>query len=128
MYLFPVKDKFPTPVPIPSEIPFLEIDFGKKSRHTGYLWSNTEVGERRKNQKKPVGVIMGVVRWGVFDTHEEPPQSISDLRYLLFTSDCKFTLNFWKERVGKKIYYSACWLNTRGEVGTWTSIISAVVN
>ncbi|MDR1848215.1 MAG: hypothetical protein LBR17_08920, partial [Bacteroidales bacterium] len=44
---------------------FLEINVQKPLEHDGTLWSNTFKGEKRKNQKKPVGVTLAMVYEGV---------------------------------------------------------------
>jgi len=120
-----VKDKKPTPVPKPVDVPFMEIDFKIRGQHNGALWTNTFIGEKKRKQKRPKGVAFAVVRWGILPNE---PRNIEDLPSLILTSDSKFTINFSKENKGKTVYYAACWSNAKGQMGAWTEITNVIIN
>ncbi|MDR0789735.1 MAG: hypothetical protein LBO06_02950 [Bacteroidales bacterium] len=120
-----VKDTTPTPKPIPTTIPFMEINVQKPLEHSGSLWSNTFIGEKRKKQKRPTGVAFALVRWIIAD---KEPVEIDDMKHIIITSDSKFTLNFAKTDKGKKVYYTACWCNSKGQMGDWGKVVEAIIN
>jgi len=120
-----VRDKKPTPVQKPVDVPFMEIDFKIRGQHSGSLWTNTFVGEKKRKQKKPKGVAFAVVRWGILPNE---PTNTEDLPHLILTSDSKFTINFSKENKGKTVYYVACWSNAKGQMGAWTEITNVIIN
>ncbi|MDR0790297.1 MAG: hypothetical protein LBO06_05845 [Bacteroidales bacterium] len=120
-----VKDTTPTPKPVPTAIPFMEINVQKPLEHSGSLWSNTFVGQKQKKQKKPTGVALAMVRWIVADVE---PKEIDDMEHVILTSDSKFVLNFAKGDRGKHVYYTACWVNSKGQTGDWCKVIEVLIN
>ncbi|MDR1847908.1 MAG: hypothetical protein LBR17_07340 [Bacteroidales bacterium] len=120
-----VKDTIPTPIPAPTSIPFMEINTQSPLEHNVTLWSNTAIGMKKRNQKKPKGVILALVRW---DVSEVVPEVREDLKNVLLTGDVKFKLEFNYNQRGKKVYYTACWVNAKGETGDWCNLTEALIN
>ncbi|MDR2824881.1 MAG: hypothetical protein LBB41_06760, partial [Prevotellaceae bacterium] len=59
---------------------------------------------------------------------ETAPKEIDDLKHIIITSDSNFRLHFSLADVGKKVFYTACWCNSKGEMGDWCKLIEATIN
>jgi hypothetical protein len=106
-------------VPVPNTSPVVTVDFSVRLQHT--LSFADETTPRLKG--KPDGVHGCEVYMKVGDA----PGDVSELTYAGTDTATPFVWKFEGDKVGKTAYYALRWVNTRGESGPWSAIVSAVV-
>jgi hypothetical protein len=109
-----------TSASVPVSCPVATIDFSVRLQHTIHFAD--EAGGRSK--AKPEGVH-GCEIYMKLDG--EAPKDISDMVYVATDTATPYTLNFDVDKAGKPVYYRLRWVNTRGQAGPWSAIVSAVV-
>ncbi|MDR1679719.1 MAG: hypothetical protein LBR81_08090 [Prevotellaceae bacterium] len=57
----------------------------------------------------------------------EASKSNSDLAFVATDTASPHILKFDSSEVGTMVYYRLRWVNTRGEVGPWSALVSAVI-
>jgi hypothetical protein len=114
-----VPDTTSTPAPVPTTHPVLRIDFSEPSRHTVHI-----LDEAKSSRRKPEGVKECEVWYRVAD---EEPTHFADLHYAGSTSNGKMLIEFDVPQRGKKVWYNARWINTRGEKGPWGEFENAFI-
>jgi hypothetical protein len=113
-----VKSGTHTAVPVPSTSPVVSVDFSKRLKHTvSYV---DETGSKAK----PQGVHGCEIWWKVGD---EAPKDASELHYLATDTASPYVVSFEGKDAGKTVYYWLRWVNTRGELGSWSNPASAMV-
>jgi hypothetical protein len=115
-----VKSTTHTPKPTPTTCPVGTIDFSVRMQH-GIHYAD-EATPRSK--AKPDG-IHGCEVWMKLDG--EAPKDSSELTFLATNTSSPYVATFDGSQVGKTAWYRLRWVNTRGEHGPWSSIISAIV-
>lgn len=104
-----------TPTPVPSSSPIGTIDFSVRLQHAiSFFDSNTP-----QSKAKPAGVHACEIWSKIGDA--------TDFTYLISDTRTRHIVNFEQENAGKTVYYRLRWVNTRGEQGPWSSIVSAMV-
>ncbi len=109
-----------TAAPVPSTSPVGTIDFSVRLQHTIHFFDEATPTTRAK----PAGVH-GCQIWMKIDG--DPPADASELSFLATDTRTPYTRTFDGQYAGKTVYYRLRWVNTRGEAGPWSSIISAIV-
>jgi len=109
-----------TPAPKPTTKPVVTINFAQRLQHELHI-----VDEATPTRKaKPVGVH-GCEIWMKIDG--PAPVSVSELSYVATTTRTPGTVIFEGIHAGKIVYYWLRWVNTRGEHGPWSNVVSAMV-
>lgn len=115
-----VKSDSRTPVAKPLTAPKGTVDFSTRMQHTLH-WVDEETAA---SKAKPDGVH-GCEIWSKIDGIA--PVEPSELVYLATSTRAMYTTNFEGKNVGKTVWYWLRWVNTHGEFGPWSSVVSATV-
>ena len=115
-----IKSTTHTPKPIPTTSPVGTIDFSVRMQH-GIHYTD-EATPRSK--AKPNGVH-GCEVW--MKLGDEAPRDTSELTFLATNTASPYVATFDGVHVGKTVWYRLRWVNTRGEHGPWSSVISSTV-
>lgn len=115
-----VKSGTRTPKPAPSTFPVGIIDFSVRLQHTIHF--SDEATPRSK--AKPAGVH-GCEIWMKIDG--DAPQDATELSFLCTETSSPHTKTYEGKIAGKTVYYWLRWVNTRGEYGPWSNMVSAMV-
>lgn len=114
------RDIEPTPMPIPDRAPDITID---TIRHLVHKLRLTDP-ENPHTQAKPKGVReIEVFRF----FGDEPPPSVSDYEFVGNATRFLYEVGFKKADTGKRVFYIARYVNTRGIPGPWSMAVSATV-
>lgn len=114
-----IADRKPTLTPVPVTRPVLKIDFSEPSRHTLHIHD-----ENLKDKKHPAGVKECEI-W--YKIAAEQPLHYDELHYAGVSTKSTFLVEYDSADEGKKVWYNARWLNTRGEHGPWGKYENAVI-
>ncbi len=114
-----IPDPTPTPAPVPLTFPRLSVNFATPEQHTLRITDSEKAG-----RGKPQGVKECEIWHKITDTI---PADNSELLYAGCSSKTSFILNFGAENVGKRVFYRARWINTRGVHGPWGVYTSAII-
>ena len=106
-----IPDTTPTAAPVPTTCPVLTIDSSKTARHTLHIADLEKSGTG-----KPAGVKECEIWYQISDV---APAHFDDMRYAGSSSRASFVLVFDVPERGKRIWYNARWVSTRGEKGPW---------
>lgn len=115
-----VKTGKRTPTPAPTTSPVGIIDFSVRLQHSIHF--SDEAGGRSK--AKPEGVHGCEIYMKV---DGEAPKDISELTYVATDTASPYVVKFDGSKAGKTVYYWLRWVNTRGEIGPWSTTMSAMV-
>jgi hypothetical protein len=115
-----VKQTGHTPVSVPSTSPAGSIDFSVRLQHSiGYADEATP-----RSKAKPDGVH-GCEVW--VKIGGDAPKDTTELTFLATNTSTPYVAKFSATDSAKTVYYRLRWVNTRGQQGPWSSIISAMV-
>ncbi len=114
-----VIDTKPTPAPVPETHPVLKVDFSQPSRHTLHI-----ADEAKSGKGKPDGVKECEIWYKIAD---EKPTHYSELLYAGSSSKSPFLMEYDSSDEGKRVWYNARWVNTRGQHGPWGGYASAII-
>lgn len=114
-----VKSGTRTAAAVPTTSPVATIDFSVRLQHTVHFADETSPHAKAK----PAGVHGCEIYLKVGDA----PRDVSELTYAGTDTATPFVQKFDGDKVGKTAYYALRWVNTRGESGPWSAIVSAVV-
>jgi len=115
-----VKTGTRTAAPKPSTSPMGSIDFSVRLQHTIHF--SDEASPRSK--AKPEGVHGCEIYMKV---DGDAPKDASEMTYAGTDTASPYLLKFEGSKAGKMVYYWLRWVNTRGETGPWSSMVSAMV-
>jgi hypothetical protein len=76
------------------------------------------------SKAKPYGCDAAAICWAVRDT---PPVRVNDLTNWRIATRTPCILDFDDTERGKTVYIALCWLNGKGQHGTWSEIRSAII-
>lgn len=110
-----VKAGTHTAAPMPSSSPVATIDFSVRLQHT----INFTDEHTPRSKAKPDGVH-GCEIW-------IKPDGAADFTYLATDTSTPYVATFDLAQAGKTAHYRLRWVNTRGQQGPWSSIVSATV-
>ncbi len=106
-----IADTTLTAAKVPTSYPVLNVDFSQPQRHKLRIQD-----AKLDSKRKPAGV-MGCEVW--YAISDDMPQHASELRFAGVATKATFTLDFDPAEEGKKVWYRARWINTRGKHGGW---------
>jgi hypothetical protein len=115
-----VKSGTRTAVAVPTSIVEATIDFSVVLQHNLHFYDQYSSGSRAK----PDGVH-GCEIYIKIDG--DAPVDNSEFDYLATCTSTPYLVNFEGNKIGKKIWYRFRWVNTRGEVGPWSTVYGAIV-
>lgn len=100
--------------------PLVSVDTSQRLQHT-LSWVDESTPTTRL---KPRGVL-GAEVW--VKVGGEPPKTELDCRFLALDTATPYVAVFSGEDAGKTAYYMLRWVNSKGEKGAWSTIISATI-
>jgi hypothetical protein len=109
----------PTPAPVPATYPALTVTPEGIRRIKAQYHDNYTL-----KKAKPKGVAGAVIKWAVLPA---APASVAELTNSALDTKTPHIFNFDEEQRGKTVYIAAAWQNTRGEMGAWSEIASAII-
>ena len=115
----PVYDRTPTPVALPGTRPELEIDFSQIARHILRVRDSESKGSGR-----PLHVI-GFEIWRRVGGSGSP--TYEEMQLVELATRSPHTLKYATTERSHTAWYALRWINTRGEKGPWSEIVSAVI-
>ncbi len=116
----PVRDTTPTAVPVPTTRPVMIIDTSARFRHTvGFADEGTPT-----KKAKPFGVAGCELRYFVGATAPVDPD---DFTFATIDTSTPYLLEFGPAQGGSMGHWVARWVNTRGEAGPWSDVVSATI-
>jgi hypothetical protein len=116
----PVHDKKPTPVGPVKSRPELEVKRFELDEHRIVARDSVT-----KGTGKPAGVA-GFEVWR--KVGGEPPASDEEWRLVVQAPRSPHKLAYPQSDEGKRVYYRARWVNTRGVPGPWSEMKSAIIH
>ena len=115
----PVYDRTPTPAAPPASYPELDIDFSQIARHTLRVRDSELKGSGRPKH------VVGFEIWRRIGGQTEP--GIRDMQLVGQAPRSPHTLEYDFSERSLLAWYALRWVNTRGEKGPWSGIISAII-
>jgi hypothetical protein len=109
-----------TPVEIPKTRPVLTVDTSQRLQHTVAFADETTP----TSKAKPDGV-QGCEIW-VF-VGATPPADPKGYHFLAMDTKTPYVAHFEGADGGKTAHYMGRWVNTKGETGPWSEIVSATI-
>ncbi|MDR2641545.1 MAG: hypothetical protein LBC74_02000 [Planctomycetaceae bacterium] len=114
-----VRDTAPSPIPVPSSRPEMNIDVLDFRRLSV---SFHDFGSASK--AKPYGVNGAVILYSVLNS---PPQGLDDLTHTVLATRTPYIFEFNDKDRGKTVYFAICWQNEKGERGPMSEISHAII-
>ncbi len=105
--------------PVPHSSPFLQIDFSQPHRHSIYFKDHNTL-----RKAKPQGVFACEI-WMSMDPTAANDDSV--WHFVGMATRPPFIASYDFNQSGKRVYYKACWINTRGKRGSWSTVSEAVI-
>lgn len=115
----PVHDTKPTRVQDPTTVVEAETD-SSVIRRVGVHFHD----KGKKSRAKPAGVQAAIMRWVVLD---HVPVADEELIHTAVATHSPYVLEFDASDRGKMVYFSLCWINTRGKEGPKSEIYGAII-
>ncbi len=116
----PLYDTIPTPAPVPTTRPVMIPDTSERFRHT----MNFADEGTPTSKAKPFGVIGCELRVFVGPT---PPVDPDDYEFVAVDTKTPYLMEFDPAQAGQTAHWVARWVNTRGERGPWSDVVSAII-
>ncbi|MDR1116295.1 MAG: hypothetical protein LBL33_09185 [Tannerella sp.] len=116
----PIHKTTRTHSPIAAHHPDYDIDSSELRRLKVHFYDQGQ----KKTKAKPAGQHGVRIKWAILSA---PPASLKELVESSFDTRTPFTIEFDESDRGKTVYFCLCWVNTRGENGPWSEIISAII-
>ena len=115
----PIYDRKPTPAPAPETYPKIDVDFSLRARHIIHVRDSKSKGSGRPPH------VAGFEIWRRIGGDTEPV--VTDMQLVEQAVHSPHTLEYAFTERGKKVWYIIRWVNTRGEKGPWSEIVSAII-
>ncbi|WP_243348297.1 hypothetical protein [Parabacteroides sp. FAFU027] len=115
-----VKSTTRTATPKPSSAPVGNIDFSVRLQHLLHFFDESTP----RSKAKPTGVHGCEIYYKIDGAS---PTDESEMIFVATSTATPFTINFEGKHAGKIVYYRFRWVNSRGERGPWSSVISATI-
>ncbi|MDR1847327.1 MAG: hypothetical protein LBR17_04335 [Bacteroidales bacterium] len=119
-----VPNPEPTPVPVPTDIPGIELETLASFTHVLKV-GVTEAGSTKKHYRKPPNGVIGYEVWRAEGANK---LSAEGFNFVQLDTNSPTTLRYDLDDVGKEISYRVRWVNTKGEQGPWSAIVTGFVN
>jgi hypothetical protein len=115
----PVYDRTPTHARVPATRTEMDIVFSQILKHILHVRDSES-----KSAGKPPHVI-GFELWRRVGGDTEP--TFDEMQLVELATRSPHTLEYPSADRGKLVWYASRWVNTRGEKGPWSEIVSAIV-
>jgi hypothetical protein len=115
----PLRGKTPSPKPRPTSRPELEVIPTNNRQHTA-----TAINQGTGKKNKPADAY-GVKY--LSEIRDAPPPNAAELRTSAFSRKTTQVYDYTEADRGKKVFYAACYENTKGDQGPWSDIIEAII-
>jgi hypothetical protein len=115
----PVYDRTPTEAKVPDTRPELEVMFPQIMQHS----LKVRDSESKGSGKPPH--VMGYEIWRRIGGETNP--TYDDMQFVGLATRSPHVLVYTSVERKQTIWYALRWVNTRGEVGPWSEIVSATV-
>jgi hypothetical protein len=115
----PVYDRTPTQATTPKTRTETEVDFSQIMKHLLHVRDSES-----KSSGKPAHTI-GFEIWRRVGGDTEP--AYEEMQLLELATRSPHTVEYTSADRGKMVWYATRWVNTRGEKGPWSEIVSAIV-
>lgn len=117
------RDKVRTRVPVPSGVPELTALPGTGNSMVLYF-NPPKAGDGSTQRGKPKGVS-GMLLAAQFGGTE--PKGPDECTYRIILTRSPKRISFDPSQAGQTIYFFGCWINAKGEQGTWTTVSKFIV-
>jgi hypothetical protein len=115
----PVRDRTPTKPGPPKTRTETEIKFTQIMEHFISVRDSES-----KHAAKPPHVI-GFQIYRLIGGKTEP--AYEDMQFVAMATRSPYTVVYTSEQRGQMVFYATRWVNTRGETGPWSEIVSAII-
>ena len=115
----PVYDRKPTPVTPPTTRPEIEVRFTQIMEHFLHVRDSES-----KSSAKPPHVI-GFEIWRRVGGDTEP--TYDEMQFVEMATRSPHLVQYGAADRSKTVSYASRWVNSRGEKGPWSEIVSAIV-
>jgi len=116
----PVVDTIRTPIPPPVTAPIGRVEVTGVRKHTIHFVDETTP----TSKAKPAGV-RGAEIW--LKIGMTPPASQDEMDYITTDTRTPYTYDFEPADAGKTAYYWLRWVNSKGDPGPWSAMVSATI-
>src|SRR5262249_22757428 len=116
----PIRDDARSRPPVPTTKPVAQVDSSQRLQHTIH-WHDEAL---RNTNAKPIGV-RGAEIWAFIGP--TPPTDPTHTRFVALDTASPYLLVQEAADAGKLSHYLLRWVNTRGEPGPWSEIVSATI-
>jgi hypothetical protein len=117
----PIHDTKPTRASIPNTRPEVEVKFEQQLEHEVRVNDTVQSGSGKPEHVTGFEIYRQVV--GL----DAPQPSIEQMQLVVMAPRSPHKLTYSSAEQGKRVYYAVRWVNTRGEAGPWSAIVSAIV-
>jgi len=118
------RDSEPTPAPVPSTIPLVELE-GHQG-HQVFVRYKQEGGERGSSRRSAKPAKVNRLEF-VYKTGEPAPVNPDGCNTVVDIGRSPHKIVFVPADAGKKLYAFARWVNTRNQPGPWTDLLSVFI-
>jgi hypothetical protein len=115
----PIHDRIPTPVGPPKTRTETEITFPQIMEH----FLRVRDSESKRAAKPPH--VIGFQVYRLIGGKAEP--AYEDMQFVGMATRSPYTVTYASEQRGQLVFYATRWVNTRGETGPWSEIVSAII-
>lgn len=115
-----VKTGTRTLTPVPTTSPVGSVDFSVRLQHSISYYDEASA----HSNAKPAGVHGCEIYMKV---DGDAPKDATELSYVATDTASPYVVKFDGSKAGKMVYYWLRWVNTRGEAGPWSVVVSAMV-
>ncbi|MDR0686947.1 MAG: hypothetical protein LBF79_05780 [Dysgonamonadaceae bacterium] len=121
----PIHKTTKTPIGIPTEHPSMKIKVMSDCQLAVLFHEDRhESKDDRGSRAKPYGMDGASI---IYDVLPEPPTEYSQLTRRAIATRTPFIINFSLPERGKTAYFAIAWINEKGQIGPYSSIISAII-
>lgn len=118
------RDTEPTPAPVPTTIPLVELHGGNGSQIViRFRQEGGEKGSSHRSAKPEKVSYMELC----YKTSEPAPTSPDECNKTIDISKSPNVMNFDPSFSGKRFYCFGRWMNTRSQPGPWTALMSVII-
>ncbi|GHU53188.1 hypothetical protein FACS1894200_13770 [Spirochaetia bacterium] len=115
----PPRDHKLTPQPPPASRPILQVLPTNNRQHKATALNQTSGKKTKPNDADWVQFVSEI--------RDTPPDTAGDLRHSISSHKVVRVFNYREADRGKKVFYAACYKNAKGDEGSWSDIIEAII-
>jgi hypothetical protein len=116
----PIRDDGRTRPPVPTTKPVAQVDTSHGLQHTIH-WRDESI----PNSKVKPGGVRGAEIWAFIGP--TPPTDPTQAQFVALDTASPYLIEHNATDAGKLVHYLLRWVNTRGEPGPWSEVISAKI-